>query len=296
VSEGAWRCLGLLEDAFDETAGRFGSRRSIGGEWLDETPTNESHGRALVALAEAIATSPDPAMVEKANALFDRALPKTARLPGLRAQACLVLACAIAPDPNRDVVLRSLGTDLHARFRSFAQPGWPWPEREVTPESALLPRAMIVAGGRLGATTMQRIGVQVLDWLIELQSAPDGRLSLLGDTGWERATPRPRFDQRPTDATALILACEAALAVTGADRYRQTMERAYAWFLGENDLRAKLADLVGGSCRDALTPSGPSETAGAESTLAWLVAVEHIRALRPEPAPRRGARSVAVHA
>jgi hypothetical protein len=58
------------------------------------------------------------------------------------------------------------------------------------------------------------------------------------------------------------------------------MERAYAWFLGANDRRVSLADPARGACRDALTPDGVNQNEGAESTLMWLMAVEHIRASR----------------
>src|SRR5450830_2058222 len=43
-----------------------------------------------------------------------------------------------------------------------------------------------------------------------------------------------------------------------------------------------LADPDGGSCRDGLGPDGVNGNMGAESTLAWLVAVERMRALHNE--------------
>jgi hypothetical protein len=77
-----------------------------------------------------------------------------------------------------------------------------------------------------------------------------------------------------------LLACEAAFAVTGKSRYRDAMERAYAWFLGANDLRVRIASPVRGASGDGLTPLGRNTNEGAESTLMWLMAVEHIRAVR----------------
>jgi hypothetical protein len=58
------------------------------------------------------------------------------------------------------------------------------------------------------------------------------------------------------------------------------MERAYAWFLGENDLGAAVADPLRGAGCDGLTPDGVNTNQGAESTLMWLSALEHIRAVR----------------
>ena len=43
-----------------------------------------------------------------------------------------------------------------------------------------------------------------------------------------------------------------------------------------------LADPDDGSCRDGLGPDGANGNMGAESTLAWLIAVERMRALDNE--------------
>lgn len=58
------------------------------------------------------------------------------------------------------------------------------------------------------------------------------------------------------------------------------MLRAYAWFNGTNDVGVELADPAAGRCADGLTPTGRNPNYGAESTLAWLLAVERIRELR----------------
>ena len=58
------------------------------------------------------------------------------------------------------------------------------------------------------------------------------------------------------------------------------MERAYAWFLGENDLHVSIAVPERGACFDGLTPQGVNTNQGAESTLMWLIALERIRASR----------------
>ena len=64
--------------------------------------------------------------------------------------------------------------------------------------------------------------------------------------------------------------------------WQEVMERAFGWFLGDNDLGMPLADPDDGSCRDGLGPDGVNGNMGAETTLAWLVAVERMRALHNE--------------
>jgi hypothetical protein len=120
----------------------------------------------------------------------------------------------------------------------------------------------------------------VLDWLMEVQTAPDGHISLIGAGGWQSDGEKSTFDQLPIDATDLLLAAGAAYKATGDPRYRDATERSYSWFLGGNDLGVKLANPARGACADALTSKGASRNEGAEATLEWLLAVEHIRALR----------------
>ena len=78
----------------------------------------------------------------------------------------------------------------------------------------------------------------------------------------------------------MILACEAALDVSAEPRYRDAAERAYAWFLGDNDVGLPLAIPATGGCQDGLEPHGVNLNQGAESTLMWLTALEHMRTLR----------------
>jgi hypothetical protein len=78
----------------------------------------------------------------------------------------------------------------------------------------------------------------------------------------------------------MVLAAADAYAATGIAKYRAAAESAYGWFLGDNDLGEVIADVSGGGCRDGLSPVGPNENQGAESTLMWLMALEAIRRMR----------------
>jgi hypothetical protein len=290
------RGLRFIEEAFDAPSGRFMNFRGVDGEWIGGPGSNDSLGRAMLALGETIASAPDARIIEAAESLFARALPAAGKVTSPRAQASVVLACAAVgrataltgSSDERDLMLeaasamamRRMATGLHVRFLDFARPGWPWPEATLTYENALLPRALIVAGHRLGAEAMLRIGLQVLDWLIDVQTAPKGHFSPIGNGWWPRNGVKSQFDQQPIEATALLLAAEAAHDATGDQRYLAAMEQAYGWFLGANDLRRRIADPARGAGRDGLTASGVNANEGAESTLMWLMAAEHIRAMR----------------
>jgi hypothetical protein len=151
----------------------------------------------------------------------------------------------------------------------------------LTYENALLPRALIVAGRRLGDARLERPGLETLAWLTAVQTGDEGVFSPIGNDGWwPRDGRRSQFDQQPIEATAMILACEAALTVSSEPRYREASERAYGWFLGDNDVGLPVAIPASGACQDGLEPHGVNLNQGAESTLMWLTALEHMRTLR----------------
>ena len=223
--------------------------------------------------------------------------------------ASTVLGCAAAMESDAiDDGLRALANDtlrrLAARLRAAFAPvadrtEWPWPEPVLTYENALLPRALIVAGQREEDAALIRIGVGVLDWLIAVQTSNGGEFSAIGSDGfWPRGGRRARFDQQPIEATATILAAEVALAQTGDRRYLDAVELAYGWFLGDNDIGLPMADPITGAGFDGLERAGVNRNQGAESTLMWLTALEHVRTIRlgarPTPMIDRGAAAASL--
>jgi len=295
--------LRFLIDAFDVTSGRFCNFRRVDGSWLDETASEDCQGRAMHALGDAVAAAPETAFVEAAMGLFERALPATRDISALRAVSSMALACQAAiRGGSRGAVELTFGL-MADRLWSAFEPGvateWPWPEPVVTYENGLPVRALIVAGQHHGEPLMVQAGVGALEWLVAAQTAPNGHLSPVGNHWWPRDGHRSRFDQQPIEAASIMFAAEAALQATGDDRWRLVMEQAYGWFLGQNDLGVPVADPDRGGCYDGLMPNGVNLNQGAESTLMWLSALEHMREIRvertgpPTSPPARSMASVA---
>jgi hypothetical protein len=282
VAASGERSLRFLEDAFEPQSGRFRNFRAADGGWLDSGGSEDSHARAIYGLAVVMAEVRDPMLVGRAERLFARSLPAAGSLTALRPVAAAILACdaALESGPDREAwdVYRVLAARLRAAFdRAASAREWPWPEPVLTYENALLPRALVVGGARLKDERMIEVGCAVLDWLVEVQTSQDGTFSPIGNGWWPRGGSRSQFDQQPIEATATLLAAEAAYSATGLERYRGVAQMAYSWFLGDNLLGVRLADTSSGGCFDALTPRGVNDNKGAESTLMWLTALEHVR-------------------
>ncbi len=285
VERSVERNVHLLDEAFQASTGRFRNFRLLDGSWPALPDSEDADARALQALAETMADAPRGHVRGVAADLFERALPTASLVSHIRPQGTLLLACSAALRAGADgpapVIYRRAADAL---WRSFAErpasSGWPWPEPLVTYENELPAMALIEAGRDLGRPEMVRTGLSVLEWLIDAQTA-SGYLSVVGNDGWWPMGGVPaRFDQQAISATSMLLAAESAYEETRKSHYREVMELAYGWFTGHNVAAAPVAVVETGACRDGIGPAGVNENQGAESTLMWLMAVEHMRASR----------------
>lgn len=286
VRPSAHRAMSYLEAAFDEDRGTFRNFRAANGDWLDDEPSQDSQGRALLALGIAAREAAEVPLRLRAISLLDRASDGAARLTSPRAVASAILGLDARLDVGTSGPTKALFSHLAGRLgRRFVDidldGDWPWPEAVLAYENALLPHALLVAGRRLGNASMRRVGLAVLDWLIAAQTATGGGFSPVGNDGWwERGGSRARYAQQPIEATATILAAACAYDETRDLGYRRAAEAAYAWFLGDNDAGLVVAEVATGGCHDGLSEREVNANQGAESTLMWLMAVETMRLLR----------------
>jgi hypothetical protein len=300
VSQSVAGNLSFVASAFEPSTRRFRNFRSVDGTWLDDGGSEDCQGRALHALGETILLARDPSVVATARDLVDQALPAIRNLGALRARssALLGLAAAVAGGLGGEApaTMRALTARLASDFGASEDPAWPWPEPILTYENGLPAQALIVAGHQLRDGAMLAAGFRTLDWLVASQTAPAGHLSPVGNRWWPRDGARSRFDQQPIEAAAILLAAHAAFEASGRTRYDRVVEQAYGWFLGANDVGVPVAVPARGTCRDGLEPDGVNANQGAESTLVWLLALEHVRRVRASRATMRRTRAAPTSA
>src|SRR3972149_2161259 len=88
------RQLPFLGEAFEPVSGRFRNLRAADGRWLEDLGSQDSHGRGVQALGEAIGRAHDVIARRLARELFDAALPAALELDDLRPWAYVALGCA----------------------------------------------------------------------------------------------------------------------------------------------------------------------------------------------------------
>ncbi len=276
--------LAFLVHAQDP-AGRFHNRMTHDRRWSDRPGLGDWWGRALWGLGTAAARSPAPWVRQEALVAFT--LGATQRSPHARAMAFAGLGAAevLRGDPD-DTAAASLLADAAS---AVGDPGedsdWPWPEQQLTYANAALAEAVIAAADLTGDGPLLTTGLRMLTWLHSIQLM-DGGLSVIPAAGWQRHTPRIRYDQQPIEVATLADAFAAAATATGDPRWYHGVQQAVAWFLGDNDASTRMWDPATGGAYDGLTPHGPNLNQGAESALALISTLQHARALSyPNPTP-----------
>jgi len=272
--------LSFINHAFNSNKYRFRNQMSYSREWLDEVGSEDSHGRVLWTLGYIIYQAPSHAILSLANQIFKQSLKACEDFSSPRAWAYSILGCfsylqRFGGDTDTKSMAIQLAQRLSELYERNRQKGWLWFENMVTYANARMPQALIAAGKYMNNTKMMDQGLESLDWLLQVQTASNGKhISLVGNEGWFRkGGRRPRFDQQPLDAYCLMEACNQAYEATGNERWRQEMDRAFSWFLGKNDKNECLYDFRTGGCFDGLQRGGLNMNQGAESTLTWLAAL-----------------------
>ena len=125
------------------------------------------------------------------------------------------------------------------------------------------------------------LGLKTLRWLTKLQTSDEGFFRPIGSNGFfPRGKERATFDQQPIEAQATVSACIEAYKATNDRSWITEAWRAFEWFLGRNDLGLAPYDPVTGGCRDGLHADRLSQNQGAESTLAFLLALAEMESLQ----------------
>ncbi len=270
--------------------GRCRNRLSYDRRWLDEPSTGDWWGRALWGLGTAAARSTVPWIRREAREAFSIGVRQRSPWPRAMAFAGLGAAEVLRADPRDTAAAQLLADAATVIGVPDSDPGWVWPERELTYSNPALAEVVILAGDLLGDEPLLTDGLRMLAWLCETQEHR-GHLSTVPVGGWRPGVPKHRHDQQPIETAATADACATAAAVTGDDRWDGPLFQAIAWFLGDNDTGTVMYDPLTGGGYDGLTADGPNLNQGAESTLALVSTLQHARALATRATRPSGGRA-----
>jgi glycosyltransferase involved in cell wall biosynthesis len=279
------RFAAFVQHAWNPDTRRFRNFMGFNRTWLEDSGSEDSHGRTLWALGECARRDASPSRRRWAAALFAEALSTAESFGSPRAWAFTLLGlnsyCAVVRDDLRAQDVRHRLVDrLMACLMAIETPDWRWFEQGLAYDNARLPQALMLTGMATQTPAHIDAGLRSLRWLMTQQTASAGHFRPVGTAGFGEQRQKPRaFDQQPVEAAATIAACLTAWRADGDAEWKAMATRAFAWFFGGNDLSLALVDSHTGSCRDGLHPDRANENRGGESVLSYLLGLAEIRQL-----------------
>ena len=273
----------FLNHAFIPASGQFHNFMSFERGWLDEKGSDDCLGRTLLALGTCIGRSQRDGLRRWAVALFERALPAIADATSPRAWALALAAIheyfrRLSGDRVVNLMRDTLTDRLLHEFAEASTEEWEWFETGLSYDNARLPHALILSGRWSNRADATEVGLRSLRWLMRVQTAESGHFRPIGSNGFHSlGGPRADFDQQPIEAGASVAACIEAWQATNDAFWLGEAARAFGWFVGRNDLGQPLYDPSNGGCFDGLHVDRVNLNQGAESTLAFLIALQDMR-------------------
>jgi len=281
----AERYASFMQYAFNPDSKRFRNFMGFDRRWMETEGSEDSQGRAIWALGTCAGRSQHRHLQEWAAQMFERALPTVLETKSPRTWAYSLLGIyeyfrRLSGDRIAAQARNTLTERLIDIFERTATDDWPWFETSLAYANALLPHVLILSGRWAENQRAFEIGLRSLRWLVSVQKAPQGHFRPIGSNGfYVRGKNRADFDQQPIEAHSTISACLEAYRSTNDPWWHEQASIAFEWFLGRNDLGLSLYDSKTGGCCDGLHVDRVNQNQGAESTLAYLIALSEMELL-----------------
>lgn len=280
----------FLHAAYNPETGKYRNFQGYDRRWLEPAGSEDSQGRAAWALGACIGRSDRLKLRAWAISRFQQSIQPLLETTSPRAWAFGLLGLVPYLGQNgqnqkmiaiRDEFINRL-VDL---FERNATSDWRWFEDVLSYDLGRVPQALIAAGTASEHEQALKIGLESLEWLVEVQKSPRNHFRPVGCMGFYRkGEEKAIFDQQPIEANSMISACLEAFRTTKDPVWLNEAQIAFQWFLGRNDLGLELYDPTSGGCYDGLQENRINQNQGAESTLAFLLSLAemtHVTRLNP---------------
>ena len=268
----------FVQHAWNGERGRFRNFMAFDRSWLEEEGSEDSFGRTLWTLGDTVSNASAQDLRSWALHLFDQVAPHSLELGSPRTWAFALLGAeaVLQSHPEHGVAHRlvvKFAERLWEQLRNHRQEDWVWFEDVLAYDNTRLPEALLRGARVTGNEAMFADALACLSWLDGIQTNEHNLFRAVGTDsfGIPHAQPLP-FDQQPIEAWATVDTMLYAFEATGDVRWQESAWRAYAWYLGANDLGVPIATPATGGCYDGLMSDRVNQNQGAESILAFQFA------------------------
>jgi hypothetical protein len=246
-----------------------------------QTNLADSNGRAIWALGYLISMANilPKELINNAELSIQVALSEVHTIHSTRAMAFIIKGLYyrnLNNKSNQDIELvKQLTNRLVQMFRHEADADWNWFESYLTYGNSILPEAMLCAWLVTDEPIYKQMAKSSFDFLLS-KIFTENRIKVISNKGWSHKGKHTETHiiggEQPIDIAYTILALGKFYDVYKDESYRQKMDVAFSWFLGNNHLQQIIYNPCTGGCYDGLEDEYVNLNQGAESTVSYLMA------------------------
>ena len=243
-----------------------------------EVNLEDANGRALWSLGIVIShreTLPLE-MISQAVQCWDKAIKKIDNIKSPRAIAYTIkgLYHYYLAYKNEDIKLsiEKLADELLHHYDIHSEENWCWYEDYMTYANNVLPEAMMYSYLVTGDLKYKKIALITFDFLLS-HYFMKGQLKVISNRGWfKKENERIFYGEQPIEVATTIIALDLFYEITQNKKYKDQLQLAFVWFLGNNHLKQIMYNPENGASYDGLEDTHVNINQGAESTLCFFKA------------------------
>ena len=242
-----------------------------------EVNLEDANGRALWSLGYVLSKKPllPNNIISTAENCFVKALPKITSLSSPRAISFALKGLYYfntTSDKSVETLTEIMVEKLLGYYELTSDQDWNWYKDYLTFANSVLPEAMMYAYLILGNKKYKEIAEVTFDFLLS-QYFMKGKIQVIPNKGWfHKRNERTFFGEQPIEVAYTIFTLELFYQVTQKIKYKEQLQIAFSWFLGNNHLTQIMYNPVNGGSYDGLEKESININQGAESTVCFLLA------------------------
>ena len=243
-----------------------------------EVNLEDANGRTLWSLGYLIAHEQliSKSLVFRAKKCWNKALKSIHDIKSPRAIAYTIKGLyhyhLVNKEEKIEKLIRRFAKMLIHHYHINSEDNWSWYENYMTYANNVLPEAMMYSYLITKEKQFKKIAEISFDFLLS-QYFMKGQITVISNRGWfKKKNERTFYGEQPIEVATTIIALDLFYEVTGKIKYKDQLDLAFSWFLGNNHLKQIMYNPKNGASYDGLEDSHININQGAESTLCFFKA------------------------
>jgi len=239
--------------------------------------SGEHYGRTLAALGETIKIKSSLSL--KAINLFNHIYNLFSEKKSSHHRVSAQIILGLKNYQSKDI--KFWADSLVNQYLKEKNDHWKWFEKTLSYDIGRLPLSLLTAYQITNDPQYLNIALESLDFLTK--TTLNKRFDCFvfpGNKGWfNKLGCHVIFDQQPIEAGSITEIYSLAFQITKNEKYRELALKSFAWYSGDNILRANMIDSQTGGIYDGFNEKEINHNQGSESVLSYLFAYDAIQYL-----------------